>query len=277
MLDPDTIANAIWGQESGRGANTKTSVTGARGDMQIQPATFAQYAHPGESIDNRADNIAVGHRIIQDLYAKSGGDPARVAVGYFSGPGNIAPAGSPTPYLHNYADPNGKHTADYASDVVNRLGAPGTTINSVPMDPSILARGGVASPSSPSPPASAAPTPSLGQNIAKGDVGAALAQLTGDKKDASGKDQPGTSALDKLAGLTKGGQQQQSGGSRGGEAMLPQDSTPMIGPAAQQLMAQTFAASAKPLSWSTTPFGSGIAGPQAPGTTLNGVPPNVYG
>jgi hypothetical protein len=53
--------------------------------MQIQPETFKQYAAPGESIDNPADNQAVGKRIIDDLSAKSGGDPARIAVGYFSG------------------------------------------------------------------------------------------------------------------------------------------------------------------------------------------------
>lgn len=270
MLDADTIANAIWGQESGRGANTKTSVTGARGDMQIQPATFAQYAKPGESIDNRADNIAVGHRIIADLYAKSGGDPARVAVGYFSGPGNIAPAGSPTPYLHNFADPNGKHTADYASDVVGRLGGAqpmGTTLNSVPMDPSIIAHGGVAPPvSRETPPTTVAAAPTLGQSLAKGDVGAALATLTGNTKDAAGNDKPGTSALDKLAGLAKPKEQAQQ--AQAPQMLMPQDQTAQIAPAAQQLLAATFANSAKPLSWSSRPYGYD-AGPQ--GLTLNGV------
>jgi hypothetical protein len=64
-----SIYDAIHQQESGGGANTSTSVTGARGDMQIQPATFKQYAKPGESIDSRADNITVGKRIIDDLTA----------------------------------------------------------------------------------------------------------------------------------------------------------------------------------------------------------------
>jgi membrane-bound lytic murein transglycosylase B len=44
--------DAIYAQESGSGKNTSTSVTGARGGMQIQPETFAQYAKPGENIDN---------------------------------------------------------------------------------------------------------------------------------------------------------------------------------------------------------------------------------
>ena len=121
-----SIYDAIHQQESGGGQNTSTSVTGARGDMQIQPATFKQYAQPGESIDSRADNIAVGKRIIDDLSVKAGGDPARIAVGYFSGPGNIAPPGSPTPWKVDKADPTGKTVSSYVSDVLKRTsGQPG--------------------------------------------------------------------------------------------------------------------------------------------------------
>lgn len=117
------VTKAIYGQESGSGDNTSTSVTGAKGGMQIQPATFQQYAKPGESIDNPADNLAVGQRIIADLWQKSGGDPARVAVGYFSGPGNIAPPDSPTPWIRNAADPTGKTVAGYVSDILKRVGS----------------------------------------------------------------------------------------------------------------------------------------------------------
>lgn len=116
------IYSAIYAQESGSGSNPSTSVTGARGGMQIQPATFAQYAKPGENIDNPADNQAVGKRIIDDLSAKAGGDPARIAVGYFSGPGNIAPPGSPTPWKVDKADPTGKTVSSYVADVTRRLG-----------------------------------------------------------------------------------------------------------------------------------------------------------
>ena len=145
--------------------------------------------------------------------------------------------------------------------------------------------GGVSSPVSP-PTAIAAttsaptpPTPTLSENLQKGDVGAALAQITGNTKDAAGNDKPGTSPVDQIAAAYKGGQQQQGQQHSSGASapMLSQDPVSRIAPAAQQLMAQTFAASARPLSWSTTPYGSGIAGPQVPGTTLNGVPSNVYG
>jgi hypothetical protein len=89
--------------------------------MQIQPETFKQYARLGENIDNADDNKAVGRRIIDDLSAKSGGDPARIAVGYFSGAGNIAPPGSPTPWKVDKADPTGKTVSSYVSDVLARV------------------------------------------------------------------------------------------------------------------------------------------------------------
>lgn len=116
------VAESIHRQESGGAQTARTSVTGARGGMQIQPDTFKQYARPGESIDNPSDNLAVGRRIIADLYQHSGGDPARVAVGYFSGKGNIAPEGSPTPWKRDLSDPTGKKTSSYVNDVMRRLG-----------------------------------------------------------------------------------------------------------------------------------------------------------
>lgn len=114
------VAEAIHAQESGGAANARTSVTGATGGWQIQPTTFSQYAQAGERIDNPQDNEAVGRRIIADYQARWPNDPARVAVAYFSGPGNVAPVGSPTPYLRDSADPTGKTTSSYVADVVRR-------------------------------------------------------------------------------------------------------------------------------------------------------------
>lgn len=116
------LQSAIYGQESGSGANTQTSVTGARGGMQIEPDTFKRYASAGESIDNPADNKAVGDRILADYWKKYGGDPARAAVAYFSGPGNVAPAGSPTPWKNDKADPTGKTVSSYVNDVLRKMG-----------------------------------------------------------------------------------------------------------------------------------------------------------
>lgn len=116
------VADAIHMQESGGKASSVTSVDGAVGGYQITPGTFAQYAHPGEDINNPKDNAAVGQRIIDNLKQKYPDDPARVATAYFSGPGNVAPAGSQTPYIHDYTDGNGKSVSSYVKNVVDRMG-----------------------------------------------------------------------------------------------------------------------------------------------------------
>src|SRR6185437_14385013 len=118
---PDDIDRAIHGQESGGAATAPTSVNGAVGGHQIQPATFAQYAKPGEVITNPTDNAAVGKRIIDDLSQKYGNDPARVAVAYFSGPGNVAPPDSPTPWIEDKKDGNGVLTSAYVAGVLGHI------------------------------------------------------------------------------------------------------------------------------------------------------------
>jgi hypothetical protein len=124
-ITPARVSDAILGQESGHNPNAATSVTGAVGQAQIEPATFQQYAQPGENIHNPQDNLAVHQRIINDYMQRYGGDAQRVAVAYFSGPGNVAPAGSPTPWVENKSDPNGKSTSSYVYDVSRRLGGTG--------------------------------------------------------------------------------------------------------------------------------------------------------
>lgn len=121
--DPvDVLTNAIFGQESNWNPDARTSVTGARGIGQIQPQTFAQYALPGENINNPADNAAVGRRIISYLYSRYGFDPARIATAYFSGPKNVSTKNSATPYIQDRADPTGKRISSYVTDVVKRVG-----------------------------------------------------------------------------------------------------------------------------------------------------------
>lgn len=90
--------------------------------MQIQPGTWAQFAKPGEDINNPEDNKRVGNRIIDTYKEKYPNDPARVATAYFSGPGNVAPAGSPTPYINDTQDANGKSVSSYVQDVTGRMG-----------------------------------------------------------------------------------------------------------------------------------------------------------
>ena len=87
--DLGSLDATIYQNETNSGRNVHTSSAGARGPMQIMPATFAQYAQPGESIDNPDDNMAVGKRIIADLYDRYGGNKDDVLVGYNAGPGHV--------------------------------------------------------------------------------------------------------------------------------------------------------------------------------------------
>lgn len=111
----------IYGQESSGGTNARTSVDNAHGGMQIIPDTFNRFAKPGERIDNPEDNFRVGVRILKSLGDKYGNDPARLAVGYFSGEGNINPKGD-TPYKEDRRDGNGKSVSAYVRDLVGRVG-----------------------------------------------------------------------------------------------------------------------------------------------------------
>jgi hypothetical protein len=123
---PVGIDDAIIQQESGGRAGTGTSVDGAVGVGQVLPSTFKQYAKPGEDINNPKDNEAVSRRIVADYNQRYNGDPARVAVAYFSGPNNVAPAGSPTPWINDAKDGNGKSVSSYVGDVQRRVnGQPG--------------------------------------------------------------------------------------------------------------------------------------------------------
>jgi hypothetical protein len=114
------VRGAIIGQESGNNPNIAPSSNGAIGPGQIMPATFRQYARPGERIDNPSDNYAVNQRIVQD-YQRYNGDASRVAVAYFSGPNNVSPPGSATPWIRDTHDANGKYVSSYVSDIATRL------------------------------------------------------------------------------------------------------------------------------------------------------------
>jgi hypothetical protein len=112
------MVEALRGQEAT--PDGRTSVAGARGQMQVTPAFFKQYARSGESFDSKRDVEEVAQRGIAALEAKYPGDPARVAVAYFSGEGNVAPPGSPTPWKEDKADANGTKTSTYVAGVKSR-------------------------------------------------------------------------------------------------------------------------------------------------------------
>ena len=96
--------NAVRGHEGG--GPGVVSPQGAEGPGQVMPGTFQQYAQPGERIGNSKDNVEVSNRILRQSYEKYGGDVPRMATDYFSGAGNVAPPGSPTPWKQNRSDVN---------------------------------------------------------------------------------------------------------------------------------------------------------------------------
>ena len=110
----------------------------------------------------------------------------------------------------------------------------------------------------------AAPPTSGAQDFAtaikSGDVGGALGALTKGQDD---KSKP-RGLADQLTSPAAPAQQSSAmlpspfAGDQGGQAQ-----------AGQQLLGQVLEQSAKPLTWSSRPYGAGTAGPQIPGTTLN--------
>lgn len=115
-----SLKQALLEQESGdKGPNP----------YQVQQATWDQWkneglVHPGEEYGDPNAIRTVGDRAV-DKYSAQYEDPARVAVAWFSGPGNVAPAGSATPFLVDKSDRNGKTVSSYVEDVTNRLGSQG--------------------------------------------------------------------------------------------------------------------------------------------------------
>lgn len=122
------IYSAIGGEEWRGTGPAPTSAKGAVGPSQIMPATAVQYGlatNEVEAKEKLKDPAFAQHAkqmIIDKISALPDvqGDPARIAVGYFSGAGNIAPPGSPTPYK---ADTNDGHenVSTYVSNVLQRL------------------------------------------------------------------------------------------------------------------------------------------------------------
>ncbi|MBQ7625917.1 MAG: transglycosylase SLT domain-containing protein, partial [Rhodocyclaceae bacterium] len=115
------VAQAILMQESGARAGIRDSVDGAAGMMQVMPDTFRMVMGNEGDIRNPYDNARAAVRYMKRLNKYAKGDAARIAVGYFSGEGNINTSPDGTPYKHDRADGNGKRVSEYQSDVMRRI------------------------------------------------------------------------------------------------------------------------------------------------------------
>lgn len=114
-LEP--VARSIFQQESSSGANVKTSNAGARGPMQVLPATFKAY-NPQGNIDDPYDNSVGGLRYIKDLFSKTN-DLGLTAIGYYGGPKAIEKAKQGIA-VSDPRNPNAPNTLQYMEQVMGR-------------------------------------------------------------------------------------------------------------------------------------------------------------
>lgn len=113
---------SIYQQESGSGANTKTSNAGAVGGMQIIPSTFASVADNGWDINNPEHNLRAGIRYAREGYRAAGGDPALAGAFYYGGPGGLAKARNGVA-VSDPRNPDAPNTLQYGEQVARRMGA----------------------------------------------------------------------------------------------------------------------------------------------------------
>ena len=115
------IYGAVLGQESGNNDKVADSSAGAIGPGQILPSTFNQYAKSGEDIRDPATNRAVSRRILDDYLQRYNGDVPRALTAYYSGPGNVAPAGSQAPWLADKQPKGGPSVSQYVRQTMGRM------------------------------------------------------------------------------------------------------------------------------------------------------------
>lgn len=128
----DQLKQSIFQQESSSGAadTTKPNYAGAVGPMQIIPSTFDGLKRAGVipasyDINNPEHNKAAGNALIDQLSAKYGGDPAKVAAAYYGGPGAINPDGTINRDRRDPKNPNAPTVGQYVDQVVGRMSSPG--------------------------------------------------------------------------------------------------------------------------------------------------------
>ena len=129
IQDPrqQAFLKALYGKESGSGANTTTSNRGAVGGMQILPGTFDEVADTDMDINNPFDNMRAGIRYGMQGYRAAKGDPVLAGAYYYSGPdgfkdavNNIARVDTKNPKYPNSLE-YGKSIASETAKIMTRL------------------------------------------------------------------------------------------------------------------------------------------------------------
>jgi hypothetical protein len=142
------IARAIYGQESngGKADTSKPNSSRVRGPMQVQDTTFEQMRREGRipadyRWDNPEHNLEAGVAYVEYLNERAGGDPVKIAQGYYGGPGAIG-----KPDRRDPKNPKAPTVGQYAEQVVARMGA--TASGSLTVTPAAsVAPNGAMSPS----------------------------------------------------------------------------------------------------------------------------------
>lgn len=119
-----SLGYGAYGQESSYGTNPNMWKGSYIGPMQISRATAQQYnadkLFPGWDTNAQA-NRQLGNYILQQQLGQYGGDTGRTLTAYNSGPGNVSPQGSGTPYKTNYTNagnPNAR-VSNYIGNVTD--------------------------------------------------------------------------------------------------------------------------------------------------------------
>lgn len=95
-VNPHLLAAILRTESSGR--QTAVSHKGASGYMQMMPATFKEFAEPGQSIFNAEHNIGAGASYLKHLSDKYDGRLDKILAAYNAGPGNVDKFGGVPPF-----------------------------------------------------------------------------------------------------------------------------------------------------------------------------------
>ena len=109
---------SLYQQETSGGRNVRTSPAGARGALQIMPATFEEMSRGELDMDNELDLARAGIRYAKESFEAAGGDPRLAAARYFGGPGGMRALARGE---EGASDVLGKNVRDYAEDIVARM------------------------------------------------------------------------------------------------------------------------------------------------------------
>ena len=109
----EAIARKTRGFESS-GDPKALSNRGARGWMQVMPATFNEIKDEGWNIDDPYHNTRAGIRYLKKGWEASGGDPALTGAYYYGGPGGMAKAKQGIP-VSDPMNPQAPNTLQYGS------------------------------------------------------------------------------------------------------------------------------------------------------------------